>query len=200
MVRWFQSTLAVLCGAAFSADFYQRAARAAVEMLGLDSALVLLRQGESWRVEAQHLARPDQGETPPSQQILTKVLTERRTFWKTLPVRMDGSLHNVQAAVAAPILGRDQEVIGVLYGDRRHDGVGIRRPLTRLEALLAEVLAGGVAAGLARVEMETAARAHQRLARPVFHAPAGSAPDRPGRSVEGPRSGGLGAGLRYPWF
>ena len=97
-----------------------------------------------------NLANPDQGETPPSQQILTKVLTERRTFWKTPPIPMDGSLHNVRAVVAAPILGRNQEVIGVLYGDRRQAGIGTRRPLTRLEGLLAEVLAGGVAAGLAR--------------------------------------------------
>jgi adenylate cyclase len=163
MVRWFQATLAVLYGAAFSGDFFARAARSAVELLGLDAALVLRRQGDGWHVEARHQANPTAPETVASQNILGRVLgrvlAERRTFWKSpgAGAKLEGSsLLNVRAVVAAPILGRNEEVIGVLYGDRRQAG-GRMQAITRLEALLAEVLAGGVAAGLARVEQEAAA-------------------------------------------
>src|SRR5687767_12828140 len=69
----------------------------------------------------------------------------------------------VKALVAAPILNPQGEVIGVLYGDRssRSDGL---RPITHVEAMLVELLATGIAAGLARVEQEQAAlRANVQL-------------------------------------
>jgi adenylate cyclase len=59
--------------------------------------------------------------------------------------------------VAAPILNRHGEVIGALYGDRCHSRHGVFAPITKLEAMLVELLASGVAAGLARVEQEQAA-------------------------------------------
>jgi adenylate cyclase len=59
----------------------------------------------------------------------------------------------VQAVVAAPILDQKGDVIGVLYGDRRQLG----RPITRVEAMLVELLACGVASRLARLKEEQAA-------------------------------------------
>jgi adenylate cyclase len=60
--------------------------------------------------------------------------------------------------IAAPILNRQSEVIGALYCERRQgSGSAIIGPITRLEAMLVELLAGGIAAGLARVEQEQAA-------------------------------------------
>src|SRR5207237_5651604 len=52
----------------------------------------------------------------------------------------------------------EREVIGVLYGDRRRDGMWVASPaLTKLDAMLVELIATGVAAGLARLEQEQAA-------------------------------------------
>jgi adenylate cyclase len=59
--------------------------------------------------------------------------------------------------VAAPILDRHGEVIGALYGERRLTGAFSPDPITQLEAMLVEVLASGVAAGLARLEQERVA-------------------------------------------
>ena len=60
--------------------------------------------------------------------------------------------------MAAPILNRKGDVIGALYGDRcQRSRATACGPITELEAMLVEMLAGGVAAGLARVEQEQAA-------------------------------------------
>jgi adenylate cyclase len=64
----------------------------------------------------------------------------------------------VKAVVAAPILDRKCDVIGVLYGDRRlPTGSGLAPEVTKVEAMLVELLATSVAAGLARVAHEQAA-------------------------------------------
>src|SRR5581483_4713847 len=99
----------------------------------------------------------------PSQKVLKKVVEEKRTVWQVPGQTADveaASLMGVKAVVAAPVLNRMGEVIGALYGDRRQD---IRNsfapPITRIHALLVELLASGVAAGLARIEQEQAALA-----------------------------------------
>src|SRR5207248_10870566 len=84
-----------------------------------------------------------------------------------------GSIMGVQAVVAAPILDQKAEVVGILYGDRRNVG----RPITRVEAMLVELLACGVAARLARLKQEQdTLRFEQffspRLARQLAESPA----------------------------
>jgi class 3 adenylate cyclase len=65
---------------------------------------------------------------------------------------------NVKALVAAPIMNRKAEVVGVLYGDRRHGKGGKLAPqITEVEAILVEMLSTSVAAGLARLEQERVA-------------------------------------------
>jgi adenylate cyclase len=169
IVRWLQATLGVLQGAAGSSDFFAQAARAVVELVGLDSGRVLLldSQGE-WKVQAVQpaTATAPEADWQPSRQVLARVLSERRTFWLVPSMtRHEGSLLGVRAVVAAPILDRREEVIGALYGVRRQlGGPGLWRPITRLEAMLVDVLAGAVAAGLARLEHEQAAvRAQVKL-------------------------------------
>lgn len=160
LVRWIQATMSVLHSAASSDDFFQRAARALVELVGLDTGRVLLRSAGEWKIEALQrsvrMQRSDQWE--PSRHILARLVEEKRTFWRPLPAgsAME-SLLFVETIVAAPILDRKGEVIGALYGDRQRGATGIPKPITRMEALLVELLAGGVAAGLARLTQEKAA-------------------------------------------
>jgi adenylate cyclase len=67
------------------------------------------------------------------------------------------SLREIDAVVAAPILDRHGTVIGALYGDRRQKlGSASTERITELKAMLVEVLARGIAAGLARLEQEQA--------------------------------------------
>jgi adenylate cyclase len=163
MVRWLQAAMGVLQSAAGSPEVFSRAAEAVVS-LGLDSGRVLLWDNGAWKVEALHAA-PSlnlKADWPASRQVLNKVRQEKRTFWQVpgqLPLET-ASLAGVAAVVAAPILDRHGEVIGALYGDRRlHSRSASVPQVTKLEALLVELLAMGVAAGQARIEQEKAALA-----------------------------------------
>jgi adenylate cyclase len=91
------------------------------------------------------------------------VLQEKRTFWEqpALGESTEHSLAGVAAVVAAPILDRRGEVLGALYGERRLGGVAAPGAITEVEATLVELLARGVAAGLARLEQEQAALAER---------------------------------------
>jgi adenylate cyclase len=116
-------------------------------------------------VEAVHLASsaacsPDAPAWAPSQTLLGRVRRERRTFRHVPPIGADTprSLQDVSALVAAPILDGQGEVIGALYGDRRSGGQAAGSPkISPFEAKLIELLASGIAAGLARVKEEQAA-------------------------------------------
>ena len=164
LVRWLQSAMDVLQSATSSADFFEKAARAAVELLSLDSCRVLLLDGENWQTKAVHLS-PRLAQAPewkPSQRILKRVLREKRTTWEVprSATSVAASLTGVQAVVAAPILDPRDAILGVLYGERRQEGGQTATgPITELEAMLVELLARGVATGLARLEQERAALA-----------------------------------------
>ena len=161
LLQWLRAAADVLQSAAGSADFFGKAARAVVDLVHLDSGQVLLLRQDEWKLEAYHTAARFKGvePNPPSNQVLQKVRQEKKAFWEV----PDASLHaassllEVEAVVAAPILDGQGAVIGALYGDRRGGGATvIAEPITELEAVLVEVLARGVAAGLVRQESEKA--------------------------------------------
>lgn len=166
LVRWLHTALEVLQSAATSSDFFAKAARAALDLAGLDTCRVLLLAGDDWHAEALQRA-PHLSTDPdvrPSREILQRVRREKRTFWRGKggsPLD-SSSLRGVRAVVAAPILDRRGEVIAVLYGDSwgGRDGAAAPR-VSKMEASLVELLAGVVAAGLARLEQERAALALQ---------------------------------------
>jgi sigma-B regulation protein RsbU (phosphoserine phosphatase) len=160
MIRWLQAAMDVLQSAASSADFFEKAAAALVDLVGLDAGRVLLFQDGAWRLQAQRVASHNREgeERQASRHVLSRVLAEKRTFWQVpTDAAPQGSLRGINAVVAAPILDKSGGVIGALYGDRQaRDLRAGRPPITKLEALLVELLAGGVAAGVARIEQEQA--------------------------------------------
>jgi adenylate cyclase len=164
LMPWLQAAMDVLQSAASSADFFDKAARALVDLVNLDSGRVLLLHQDDWQTHALYTASRVVGQTtrPASRHVLNRVCQEKKTFWQvpdpSLPVA--ASLREVDAVVAAPILDRNGSIIGALYGDRHQEsGPTFAGPITELEAMLVEVLARGVAAGLARLEQEQAALA-----------------------------------------
>jgi adenylate cyclase len=161
-IKWLHAALDVLQSAASSADFLDKAARTAAELVKLDSAGLLLRGSDGRFSRATHFSTSSRGESgwQPSGRILSRLLEEKRTFWEMpdLATLKGKSLLGINAFVAAPILNRHGEVIGALYGDRRGDSPkAVFGPITELEASLVELLARGVAAGLARLDQERAA-------------------------------------------
>lgn len=162
VVAWLQTVTMVLQSAASSEDFFQRAANAVVDVVGLDSGHALLCRGDRWEpVAAKNaLGAPRPADWQPSRRVLEAMREERKTTWRqgTDVSAVQGSLAQVEAVVVSPILDRHGAVIGALYGDRL---LGTRSPLgaqiTPPDAMLMETLASGVAAGLARLEQERAA-------------------------------------------
>jgi adenylate cyclase len=156
MIGWLHAGMDVLEAATGSTDVFERAARAVVDSVALDSARVLLLENGTWRPQAvQTTVTGDSTRLgPPSSSVLERMRLEKKTFWE-LPdqgVNPSESLAGVETVVAAPILGKDGTVLGALYGERRR----LVRPgtagITELEAMLVELLARGVAAGLALQE------------------------------------------------
>jgi adenylate cyclase len=163
LLRWLGETINVLQSAASSSDFFQKAARAVVDIAELDTGRVLLLDNETWKTVAEHSGAgiATRANWLPSQNVLRSVLREKKTFWEA-PDQADSdltaSLIGVEVVVAAPILNRAGDVIGALYGDCRQDGKpNSRTRISKLEAMLVQLLAGGVATGLARIEQEKAA-------------------------------------------
>ncbi len=162
VLSWLQGAMDVLQSAASSPDYLQQAAKSAVRLIDLDVACVLKRQGDEWQQAASEIA---EGCTlpktwRPSRTMLDRVLDDKRTVFHPPQGGQDTasrgeSLQSVRSLVAAPILDREGEVIALLYGERRNEGVISRcGTIDELQARLFELLAYGVAAGLARAEQE----------------------------------------------
>jgi adenylate cyclase len=169
---WLQTTMGVLNGAVGSASFLPRAAEALVEIVGLDSGRVLLRQ-DGWSVAVARRSGPGGSEDwQASDNVLEALVRERRTVWRRAAHRdaRAPSLHGLETVVAAPLLDAAGEVIGALYGELR-EGSAPAREVGQLEALLVELLAGGVSAGLARQRQEQQAARDQALLEQFFTAP-----------------------------
>jgi signal transduction histidine kinase len=150
IVGWLETVVAIQKAAEPTA-FFQQTANALVERIGLDSGLVLLRDGEAWRVAAaQHRNDRPLGRAF-SQSILNRVLAEKRTFY--MPAMAAGSagesLVGIQGVVASPVFDSKDEVVGVVYGTRVQRARG--REIGPLEAQVVQLLAAAVGAGIARL-------------------------------------------------
>jgi adenylate cyclase len=154
---WLHAAVEVLHSAAGASDFFQKASRAVVDLAGLDSCGVVLFKNGQWHAEPPETARTSRSRNwQPSRLVLNQVCRDKKTVWQVPDTPPGQSLVDVKAVVAAPILDGQGEVLGVLYGDRRITGRGSRE-ISEVEALLVELLACSVAAGLARAEQEKAA-------------------------------------------
>ena len=158
MITWLHSAMDVLQAAAGSTDFFDRAAHAVIDTVGLDSARVLLYHAEVWRTQSVQSAagRGSQHMRPPSDSVLDSLLERRKTTWEvyTQDAAQPESLHGVETVIAAPILDREGVILGALYGERGFRARQSGASFGQLEASLVELLARGVAAGLARLDDE----------------------------------------------
>ena len=183
VIRWLQATMEVLQSAACDSDFFRKAAQAVVETVSMDSGRVAIRgKHDEWTVVAEHppTDKPLNRDYSISRLVLTKVCQDKRTCWydPLSEVTQSGgaqitnvgqSMVGVDSVVAAPILDREGTVIAVLYGDRRLNSiVKTGKRVSKLEAMLIEVLASGVATGLARLEQERAALSFQNQLEQYF--------------------------------
>ncbi|MBC7856102.1 MAG: hypothetical protein IAF94_21945 [Pirellulaceae bacterium] len=162
VLAWLQGAMDVLQSAASSPDYLQQAAKSAVRLIGLDVVVVLKRQKNEWHEAASEIASDCSLPKTwrPSRTMLERVLSDKRTVFHPPQGGQDSisrgeSLQSVRSLVAAPILSREGEVLALLYGERRNEGILTRcGTIDEVQARLFELLAYGVAAGLARAEQE----------------------------------------------
>jgi adenylate cyclase len=166
MLDRLEQLVLVLQQVASTTDFAKQIAQTAKDMVNLDRAAVLVRQGEVWKVSA--LTDQQRGEQAsswqPSQTLMNQLLRDKRTLWgrpEAMTANPSESIAVLMAMVAAPILDPDGEVIGAVYGERRIGGGTKRPPIDHIDAKLVEIMACGVAGGWARVENEQTAVARR---------------------------------------
>lgn len=138
-----------------SGRYLQHVVEAACRIAELERAAILMRNEDTWKMTASASLVPETAPWEPSSTVLERVLTTQRTLYRKPPTTADfaQSLQGVESVAASPIRNRQEQIIGVLYGERRSSG----RQLGRLEARMIELLASGVSAALARVEEEAKA-------------------------------------------
>ena len=152
----------VLQGATVSPDRFGRAASALVEMIGLDAGRVLMLENDEWVQKAlklaPHRASQEAANLPwkASTWVLSRLRDEKRTFWQVPLSRSESISAASRPWSPRPILDRQGRVIGALYGDRGEDeeaGPRAWDPITRSQAMFVQLLASGVAAGLAQEKL-----------------------------------------------
>lgn len=144
---------------ATSDSFFQAAAVAAVRIANLDRALVGVFEGERrvFRAEAYRDSLENseasrlRARAPEVSDTIIQGVEESAVTKIYDSGREDGadavSLQQLHQAICSPLLDKDRNVIGVLYGDRWVAGWGTSGDV---EAQLVEILAGAISAGLAR--------------------------------------------------
>ena len=152
LAHWFETLVSVQQAAATSEEFLETTARAVVDLVGLDRGLVLLRNEDRWEIGARcPLDMSDR--SPYSSTIVNEVLRLRQTVFRNLgPEFLSSSLVGVDTVVAAPVLNPARDVIGIVYGARSLRPNAPPPRITTLEALVVQVLAAAVGAGLEREE------------------------------------------------
>jgi signal transduction histidine kinase len=153
VVSWLETVVEVQ-KASDRESFYKKAAEALVERIGLDTGIVLMRDGEAWRVTA-HVTHSDAPQTGRafSHAILNQALTGKRTFYIGAGGVGGGeSLVGVQGVVASPIFDGREHIVGVVYGSRMQRARG--REIGPLEAQVVQLIATAVGGGLQRLDRD----------------------------------------------
>lgn len=163
LARWFETLFEVLESAADSNEFYQSAARAIVDLIGLDIGLVLMRKGNDWQTVGS-FSRNGGENASISRTVLREVVRQKITLYEPPRAFSDSeSLRDLNAVVASPIM-RYEEVSGVVYGSRFQSQGTRGSEVTPLESQFVQLLAAAVATGAARREREVeAAQAQARF-------------------------------------
>jgi len=150
--EWLHRIIELQQVGAGTAEFYGKSAQALIDLVHMDLGLVLLQRDAAWSIAGSAVSS-DQVSVRYSNTLLNQVVTQKRTFYEDLDALRSNasSLADVACAVASPIFGLQEDVIGVLYGVRSQFGLGTGGSIKPLEAQLVQLLAAAVGASLVRL-------------------------------------------------
>jgi adenylate cyclase len=152
VLGWLNGTLDLLQPAT-AEETYQHAARAVVDVLGMDRGVVVLREGEALECKASWARQEAERRPTFSRRVVDRAFQFGKAFFGP-PWVTDGSTAELALVAAAPIKDASDEVVGVLYGESRRAPVGPpTSDVARVKAALLQVLARATAATVAQREM-----------------------------------------------
>ena len=151
LAGWLQTIIDLQTNTPGSSSFYEKVARALVDLIDLDLGLALLRHDGDWKIAGIATA-DDTVSARFSRTLANHVAREGQCFYQDLDKfgPTTASLAGVDAAVASPIFGSRNEVVGVLYGSRGQGRIISRGSIGRLEAQFVQLLAAAAGSNLAR--------------------------------------------------
>ena len=160
--KWFEALSKVQRAVAGSVEFYNDAASLLSKPGGLDSAMVVLKEGDGWRIMGEH--------SEESQQFVGfyhSLLDQMQKMDDTVYLASE-SLAEFQADsktyyVASPIRSEKHELIGALIGLRTKHHRNGRRGVRFLEAHFAKLVADTMSSALIRREQEVEIATQQAI-------------------------------------
>jgi len=162
LIELLKTIMQMLQDSPSTAEFYENAARAIAQLLELDNCLIVFNEdakpnfGEldvswgAWKAQALFPPLQDSSEFSPSTRILQLVHQDKLTVYQIPDVRTE-SLIGVSSLVASPLKNAKDDVIGIVYGDRR---ITAQAGFTETEAMFVDLFANGISIGLERMGQE----------------------------------------------
>lgn len=164
VTKWLADVAQLHRSSAGSPEFFNDAARFAVETVGLDGCWVLSydEPNSAWQVMAAYPV--ERLHDSIDGQALNSLLIEPVTRFEP---SVDSQVEST-AQVIAPVLGPTGKVIGGIFAIRDTSGENRRRGVRPLEARMIQVLAESVGVGIARLAQETNAARTRVLLEQAF--------------------------------
>lgn len=164
LIEWLRGVMPVFQSAASSPDFLDQAVIAACSIADLDATGFVRWEDGDWKMLAGHVAIDSDAAWRPSRRMLDRVREAGMTFRSQPGAHLSETgvtRAEVAAMVAAPVLDAEGNVVAALYGEKRRGTLPDGYAIGELDAMLVELLASSIAAGLARLEQERVAVAAQ---------------------------------------
>ena len=148
LAEWLLKSMSEFHQGKNARDFLRHATDSMQTLFGLDYVAGLTfdetRVDDRWQVEYD---KKSADSDRPSRQILDELAEEKRPL-RYEPQSGRNSLDGVFSIVAAPILNKDGKLRGALYGDSRNDVI------SELEMMVVQLVASGIANGMARLDQQ----------------------------------------------
>jgi len=159
LTRWFETLVSLQTAATGSPEFFAEAARALVDMIGLEESEVFLRRESAWESAARYPAAKrgvsESGSAPP--RALAEMEAKNDTVCRNPAPTAGRTAAALEAVVAAPVRDREQRTIGCLFGRRCRPGPNGPPNISPLDAQIVQLVASTIGVGLARQEKEAEA-------------------------------------------
>jgi len=157
LAKWFETLGSLQQWTGGSHQLMEAAVRAVIHPGGMDAALLVMRERETWSVCAQAIPNPVSGFAF-RRDLLDRVACTGRTLYDDGSLRRrESDAEKTESVVASPVLSVDGKVSGVVYGIRSTHNKNERLSIRPLEALWTQLLAESIGAGLQRMKAEAKA-------------------------------------------